>query len=291
MSVGPWVFIDGAFQSHQTARLSPFDRGFLFGHAAYEVIAVYGGQMIDCAAHLMRLERTLESISIPMPAQELEGLFLELMARNQLSEGLIYLQVSGGSYGLRDFAGPDVLTPSLFAYCDRKALITEPARTGAAAITLPDTRWARRDLKTTQLLSQALAYRAAREAGATTALMHEEGLITEAASANAWIVSPDHQLITRNLSHSLLPGITRQSLISLLEEMPLQFEERAFSIEEAKSASEIFTSSSGAMILPIIRLDGKLIANGTPGPVTRAVQKAYYRYIGVDIDAQTAWLS
>lgn len=289
MALGKWVYLDGAFHTAEAARISPFDRGYLFAHAAYEVTAVYNGSLIDFDAHLIRLGHTLEGLDISVPTDDLAGLHKDLLERNSLREGLIYLQVTSGNYGERDFYGPESFLPSLFMFSTEKKLIGPVARDGFTAITLPDTRWKRRDMKTTQLLSQTLAYRTARRAGATTAFMHEDGVVTEAASANAWIVLTDGTLVTRNLSHALLPGITRATLIRLLEAEGLKIEERAFTVEEAKQAAECFTSSTGVVIAPVLKLDDTLIGSGKPGPVTRTVQRTYYSYIGADVASVAPW--
>lgn len=286
--IGKWAVIDGEVLDSSDASISPFDRGFLFGHAAYEVTAVYGGQLIDWPHHAERLERTLAGLEIPVPA-DIEPLHQELIRRNGLKEGLVYLQVTGGAYGFRNFAGPEAFTPGLFMFTSARPLIGEVARDGLTAITLPDERWKRRDWKTTQLLSQAQAYRAARKAGAETAWMHEDGFVTEAASANAWIVTQDGTLVTRALSRALLSGITRQRVIALLKAEGIETEERAFTLEEARNAQEAFTTSTGAVIAPVLRLDGNAIGNGSPGPVTRTIQRLYYTHMGADISAVAPW--
>ena len=287
MGVCTFAYLNDRIIAAEEAQISPFDRGFLFAHAAYEVTAVYGGKLIDADGHIARLERTLAGISIPMAwsGAELIQRHETLLERNQMSEGLVYLQITAGAYGFRDFAGPEALRPNLFMFCDARALISETARDGIEAITLPDTRWSRRDMKTTQLLSQALAYRQAREAGAATAWMVEDGHITEAASANAWIVDASGALITRDLSSAILPGITRSSVMQQIAKAGLMVEERRFTPDEARSAAEAFTTSAGAMIAPIIAIDGHKIGTGTPGPVTRRVQQLYYEALGADISA------
>ena len=291
MGVCKFAYLNDRFITANEAAISPFDRGFLFAHAAYEVTAVYNGKLIDADGHLARLERTLAGIAIPMAwsGEELIRLHEELLVRNHMSEGLVYLQISAGAYGFRDFAGPEEIRPTLFMYTDERELIGELARDGITAITLEDTRWARRDMKTTQLLSQALAYRAAQEAGARTAWMVEDGLVTEAASANAWIVTSDGKLVTRDLTPAILPGITRAAVMKLTEATGLKVEERAFTPNEAKSATEAFTTSSGAIIAPITAIDDVTIGEGRPGPVTRQIQKAYYTAMGADI-AAIDWL-
>lgn len=282
MGVGTTVFLDGEFLSAEEASISPFDRAFLFGHAAYEVTAVYNGKLIDAEGHMRRLADTLAGIELPMPAsaEDLTDLHIELIERNELEEGLIYLQVSAGAYEMRDFAGPDTFTPTVFLFTTKKQLIDTPiALKGARAILIEDTRWKRRDMKTTQLLSQALAYRAAQKAGAFTAWMVEEDEITEAASANAWIVK-DGVAITRPLGSQILPGITRERVVAELARKGIRVEERAFSPQEAQSADEAFTTSAGALILPITHIDNVSVAGGQPGPVTRHVQQLYRAYVG-----------
>lgn len=287
MTICPLVHLNGALLPLAEAHISPLDRGFLFAHAAYEVTAVYDGRFVDLEGHITRLERTLAGISIPNPhsSEGWANLHRELIAHNDLVEGLVYLQVTGGAYDARDFAGPAAFTPTVFAYADIKPLIGAAARDGISAVLLEDSRWKRRDMKTTQLLSQALAYRAAKGQGAETALMVEDGRVTEAASANAWIVTHEGEVITRDLSPSILSGITRAGVFRLRESGALTITERAFTPEEAVNAAEIFTSSAGAMIAPVIMLDGKPVGDGRPGPVTRRIQKLYYEAMGADVAA------
>lgn len=291
MTIGRTVYLNGKFCPVEAATISPFDRGFLFAHAAYEVTSVYDGRFIDLEGHLSRLRRTLEGISIPNPYSDEKWaeIHTELVDKNGMEEGTVYLEVTGGAYGLRDFAGPATFSPTVFLYSDARPLIGDLARDGIKAITLGDTRWKRRDMKTVQLLSQALAYRTAREAGAETAFMVEDGLVTEAASANAWIVDAEGKLITRELSHSILPGITRAGVVSLLKKEGLEIIERAFTPEEAATAREVFTTSSGAIVAPVIAIDGNPVGNGKPGPVTRRVQRLYFEAMGADLAAVAPW--
>jgi D-alanine transaminase len=287
--IGPWVFLNGDFVPAQDARVSVNDRGFLFAHAAYEVTAVFNGKLIDFDHHILRLERTLAGIEISQPALDFAHLHKEMIDRNELREGLVYVQVTAGDPGPRDYYGPEGFEPTVYMFATHKTLISEVAQKGLTAITYEDTRWQRRDLKTTQLLTQTLAYRAARRAGADTAILHEEGIVTEAASANLWIVTADGTLVTRDLSSALLPGITRGRLVDLLGSDGLQVEERAFSLQELGSAVEAFTSSTGVVIAPVLSVDGAPVGSGSPGPVTRKVQAAYYQYIGADL-SRLDWL-
>ncbi len=292
MSLCPTVHLNGALVPLAEARISPLDRGFLFAHAAYEVTAVYAGKFVDLDGHIARLTRTLAGIGIPNPhsAAGWEALHTELIVQNRLTEGLVYLEVTGGAYDSRDFAGPGDLVPTVFAYADAKPLIGAVARDGIRAVFLNDTRWKRRDMKTTQLLSQALAYRAAKEQGAETAFMVEEGFVTEAASANAWIVTASGEIITRDLSPAILPGITRAGIMALRETGAFTITERAFTPEEAAGAAEVFTTSAGAMIAPVTHLDGRPIADGKPGPVTRKIQRLYYEAMGADVSSAAPWV-
>ena len=291
MTICTTAYLNGAFCPAADARISPFDRGFLFAHAAYEVTAVYGGHLVDFAGHLMRLGRTLAGIGItdPLPGNGWGKVHRDLIDYNSLTEGLIYLQVTAGAYGLRDFAGPEEFEPTVFLYADARPLIGATARDGIRAVFMDDTRWKRRDMKTTQLLSQALAYRAARDAGAQTAFLVEDGRVTEAASANAWIVDREGQLVTRDLSPSILAGITRAGVLDLLEGSGIHLVERAFTPGEALGAREAFTTSAGAMIAPVIAIDGQAIGDGRPGPVTRQIQRLYYQAMGADVAAVAPW--
>lgn len=289
MTIATFVYLEDRIVPLGLARIPIFDRGLLFGQAAYEVTAVMGGRLVDGPGHFARLARTLEALEVPQPMdpEALEGLHLALARRNRMQEGLIYLQVTAGDYGERDFAGPEHLRARLFAFCQPRSLIGAAAETGVRAITMEDTRWRRRDLKTTQLVSQALAYRKARAAGAQTAIFHEDGRVTEAASANLWAVSADGVLMTRDLSSAILPGITRQTVLGLVEAAS----ETAIPLAALAGAREVFTTSTGRMILPVVEIDGQPVADGRPGPVTRAVQRAYYRHCGVDVATRAPWLS
>ncbi|MCA8900252.1 MAG: aminotransferase class IV [Hyphomonas sp.] len=291
MAIGQTVFLNGGYRPVAEAAISPFDRGFLFAHAAYEVTAVYGGRFVDLEGHLARLRRTLAGIDIPNPYtdEEWADIHAGLIEHNGMEEGLVYLEVTAGAYGLRDFAGPETFTPTVFFYADSRPLIGEVARDGIRAVFREDSRWKRRDMKTVQLVSQALAYRAAKAEGAETAFMVEDGMVTEAASANAWIVDSAGRLVTRELSSSILPGITRAGVFSLLKGSGIDLVERAFSPDEARAAAEVFTTSAGAMIAPVVALDGQPVGDGTPGRVTRRIQHLYYEALGADVAKVAPW--
>ncbi|MEM5518811.1 aminotransferase class IV [Henriciella sp. AS95] len=292
MGPAKWVYLNGEFCPASEAMVSPFDRGFLFAHAAYEVTAVFNRTLIDFSGHVARLQRTLDGIDVPVAwsAGELEAIHEALIDRNALVEGFVYLHVSAGAYGARDFAGPETLQPSLFLFCEARQLIGEKARDGVKSTLVEDQRWKRRDYKTTQLLSQALAYRQAAKLGRFSAILHEDGFVTEAASANLWVVLPGDRLVTRNLGHQILPGVTRQSVLDKLEAGGLAVEQRAVTVEELSGASEVFTTSATGLVLPIIDIDGTPVGTGRPGPVTRRVQSLYYKAMGADIAARAPWL-
>lgn len=291
MSQSPIVYLNAEYCTLESAKISPLDRGFLFAHAAYEVCAVFRGSLVDFSGHIGRLGRTLGAIDIPNPKtpDEWRAMHEELITRNELDEGMIYLQVTAGAYDARDFAGPEVLEPTVFAFSDARSLIGELARIGYAAALVDDTRWTRRDLKTTQLLSQALGYRTARDRGAFGAVMVEDGLVTETASANAWIVTEDGTLVTRALSSAILAGITRGRVMQLAQDAGLSFEERAFAPNEAFAAKEMFSTSATGLVSPITKLDEQAIGSGEPGPMTRRLQRLYYEAIGADVATRAPW--
>ena len=292
MGPAEWVYLNGTVCRASEAMVSPFDRGFLFAHAAYEVTAVFDGKLIDFSGHVARLQRTLDGIDVPnaWSASELEAIHQALIEKNRLEEGFVYLQVTAGDYGSRDFAGPDMLQPSLLLFCEHRQLIGEKARDGVRSTLVEDQRWKRRDYKTTQLLSQALAYRQAARLDRFSAILHEDGHVTEAASANLWVVLPGERLVTRNLGHQILPGITRQAVLDQLRVDGLSVEQRAVTVAELSSAAEIFTTSATGLVLPIIDIDGSPVGSGRPGPVTRRVQSLYYKAIGADLAARAPWL-
>ncbi len=291
MSQNSIVYLNGEYCTLESAKISPLDRGFLFAHAAYEVCAVFRGNLVDFEGHIGRLGRTLAAIDIPNPKTlgEWRTLHEALVTQNNLDEGMVYLQVTAGAYDARDFAGPEVLEPTVFAFSAARSLIGDMAQHGYAAVLVDDTRWARRDLKTTQLLSQALGYRTARDRGAFGAVMVEDGFVTETASANAWIVTEGGALVTRALSSAILAGITRERVVHLAQDAGLHFEERSFTPAEAIAAKEMFSTSATGLVAPIIRLDDRLIGEGTPGQMTRQLQRLYYENMGADIAVVAPW--
>ena len=237
-----WVFLNSEFVPADEAKISIFDRGFLFADAVYEVSTVLDGGLVDNQAHLARLQRSLDGLSIPLPisAEQIVQHQFELIKRNELTEGIIYLQISRGP-APRDFNYPAEPAPTIVMFSQEKNVCANPkAKTGLSVITIPDLRWKRRDLKTVGLLAQSMAKQAAFEQGVDDAWMVEEGFVTEGSSNNAFIVTADNEIITRQLGNEILHGITRKSVLALVEQKDLTLIERAFTVEEAYRAQEAF---------------------------------------------------
>jgi D-alanine transaminase len=272
------VYLNGSFVPFEEARIPIMDRGFLFADGIYEVSAVLDGRLVDNAAHLARLDRSLGEIGIrnPYPTQEWIRLETELVARNDLQEGLVYMQVTRG-VAERDFAFPPADTPpSVVMFTQKKPISGNPlAETGAKVVTVEDLRWKRRDIKSVALLAQVLAKQAAAQAGVAEAWMVEDGSVTEGSSSTAFIVTTDRRIVTRPLSTALLPGITRAAVLHLAAEADLTVEERLFSVEEAYAAAEAFYTSASAFVMPVIALDDRTIGTGQPGPLTRRLRELY----------------
>ncbi|MBS3650592.1 D-amino-acid transaminase [Pseudaminobacter sp. 19-2017] len=275
--MGRIVYCNGVFTPEEDARISIFDRGFLFGDAIYEVTAVLAGRLIDNDLHLDRLERSLAALSIPMPVSraELEQIQAELMARNELAEGIIYLQVSRGEAD-RDFLYPEGLKPNFVAFTQAKKLADTPAQRNGISVDLTeDLRWARRDIKTAMLLGQVLAKRQARTDGYDDVWMVQDGLVTEGSSSTAFIITADNRVVTRPNSRSTLPGCTRHAVLRLCQTHGLRLDERAFSPAEAQAAVEAFVTSASSFVTPVVRIGDVAIGDGRPGPLTRRLQSYY----------------
>ena len=270
------AFVNGSFVSEAEATVSIFDRGFLFADGVYEVIAVVDGRFVDDGPHLDRLDRSLHEIQLqsPMPRAGLHDMLLELATRNAIHEGLVYMQVTRGA-AERDFAFPAVTTPSIVAWARPLALVEHPrAVTGAAAITVPDQRWARRDIKSIALLPQVLAKQAARAADAFEALMVEDGHLSEGGSSTLFMVK-DGVLVTHALDTAVLPGITRERTIALAAAHGITLHERSIATDELLTADELFITAATAFLMPIVRVNGTPIGDGAPGRVTMQLRADY----------------
>jgi D-alanine transaminase len=271
------VYVNGEFVARGAARVSVFDRGFLFADGIYEVCAVLDGKLVDNGPHLQRLERSVAAIELPLPLsrEEIVHVQKELVRRNGVTEGLVYMQVTRGAAD-RDFAFPAGAAPTFVAFTQKKEIIAAPAaKTGVAVVSTPDIRWARRDIKSVALLAQVLAKQEARRKGCAEAFMVEDGYVTEGASSTAFIVTQAGEIVTRPLSNALLPGCTRRAVLELARERRMPIVERAFTIDEAAGAAECFFTSATAFVMPVVSLDGRTIADGKPGPATLRLREIY----------------
>ena len=271
------VYINGEYVPENEAKVSIMDRGYLFADGVYEVSAVINGKMVDNDRHLLRLERSLGELDMksPLPVDEIEKIQIELIERNGLQEGIIYLQITRG-VAERDFLWPEDISPILTMFTQEKKLLQPPlAGKGASIITVPDIRWQRRDIKSVALLAQAMAKHAARKAGADDAWMVDNGYVTEGTSTNAFIVKMDGTLVTRDLTNKILHGVTRRAVLRLAEEAQLPIEERPFKPEEAYDAVEAFATGSSFFVLPVVEIDGHVLSNRVPGPLTNRLRELY----------------
>jgi len=274
------VYVNGEYLPETKATVSIFDRGFLMADGVYEVTSVLGGKLIDFDGHLARLERSLSELDMRKPAafDDLLDIHRELVRVNGIGDGLVYLQVTRGSDGDRDFAFPDAETtaPTLVLFTQSKpGLADNPAaRAGIKVIGIDDLRWGRRDIKTVQLLYPSMGKMMARAAGADDAWMVEDGHVTEGTSNNAYIVKGG-RIITRHLSNEILHGITRAAVLRFAREAQMQVEERAFTMDEARAADEAFVTSASAFVLPVVEIDGAVVGGGTPGPVATRLREIY----------------
>ena len=274
------AYVNGDFVPLERATVSVLDRGFLFADGIYEVSAVIDGRLVDNDAHLARLERSLREIdlALPMSLDELTRLEEELVRRNGLQEGVVYIEVTRGAAD-RDFAFPKGVGPTVVMFTQAKNIIGAPqAETGIRVVSAPDIRWRRRDIKSVGLLPQVLAKQQAAAAGAQEAWMVEDGFVTEGGSSSAFIITAAGALVTRPLSHDILPGITRKAVMRLAAEQTLEVEERRFTLPEAYSAAEAFITSASSFVMPVVEIDGKRIGSGAPGPYTRRLREIYIAF-------------
>ena len=276
------AYVNGRYQPHIRASVHIEDRGFQFADGVYEVIAVSKGQLVDIEPHLDRLDRSLGELDIKWPVHRraFRIILAEVIRRNRVVNGSVYLQVTRG-VAPRDFAYSDDLKPSLIVYARRAPKDTiERASKGHKVVSKPDIRWKRCDIKTVSLLPAVMAKQAAVGEGAIEAwLVNEEGIVTEGTSSNAWIVTPEKELVTRQTDNLILSGITRQTVATLAASAGLTFVERPFSLEDAKKAQEAFCTSSTALVKPIVEIDGTQIGNGEVGPITRQLIEHYLSYM------------
>lgn len=272
------VYVNGDYLPEQDAKVSIFDRGFLFADAVYEVTSVLNGKLIAFDGHAERLQRSCRELEMrcPVSMEELLEIHKQLVAKNDLTEGMIYLQLTRGNPGDRDFAYPPEDTePTLVLFTQTANLLNNPKiAKGMRVISIEDQRWGRRDIKTVQLLYPSMGKMMAKAEGCDDAWMFEDGAITEGTSNNAYIVK-DNTIITRHLGNEILHGITRAAVLKYAAGAQMKVEERAFTLEEAKDADEAFITSASTFVMPVVEIDGQSLGNGTPGPVAGRLREIY----------------
>lgn len=274
------AYVNGDFVPLAEARISPLDRGFLFADGIYEVSAVLDGKLVDNDSHLARLKRSVGEIALDLPVtlEELVELERELVRRNRLTEGVVYMQVTRGVAD-RDFTFPKDAKPTLFMFTQEKNILaSKAAETGIRVKSVPDLRWARRDIKSVALLAQVLAKQAAAEAGCQEAWMVQDGFITEGGSSSAFIITANDVVVTRPNSTAVLPGCTRRALLALAAEGTITVEERLFTLDEALAAKEAFIASASSFVQAVVAIDDKPIGTGTPGPLTKRLRELYIAF-------------
>jgi len=269
--------VNGTFLAEDKASISIFDRGFLFGDGIYEAVSVLDGKLIDVEPHLARMDRSLEAVAMraPYSHDKIISLLRELVTQNAFTEGLLYFQITRGVAPRAFHFPPESVDSSFVAFTLPMALIDrEEVRQGIKLISIEEQRWKRRDIKSIGLLPQCLGKQAAVEQGCYEALMVENGEVTEGTSSSAYIIK-DNTLITRPLSHSILPGVTRRAIMALAERDQIKIDERTFSLEEAYGADEACITAASTFIMPVVGIDGHQIGNGKPGPVVKRLRELY----------------
>jgi D-alanine transaminase len=277
------AYVNGRYVPHRAAQVHVEDRGYQFADGVYEVVLIHRGHMVDEGPHLDRLDRSLKELRIaaPMARRPLRAAMRELIRRNRVRDGMIYLQVTRG-VARRDHAFPKNGVPSALVMTAKhmKPFDLEAAQAGVEVIAIPDIRWKRCDIKSVSLLPNVLGKQQAREAGAYEAWMIDaEGRVTEGTSSNAWIVTRDGQLVTRDLSQAILSGITRQAILKGARESGVAFVERPFTLDEAKRAREAFVTSATSYVKPVVRIDGRSVGNGHIGELTEKLLEDYARHM------------
>lgn len=274
------VYVNGEYLPEDEAKISIFDRAFLMADGVYEVTSVLGGKLIDFDGHAKRLERSLNELDMRKPPEfdDLLEIHRKLVAENGVEEGMVYLQVTRGSAGDRDFVFPDPETtrPGVVLFTQNKpGLADNPvAKVGLKVISVEDIRWGRRDIKTVQLLYPSMGKMMAKKAGCDDAWLVEDGFVTEGTSNNTYIVKGG-KIITRNLSTDILHGITRAAVLKFAREAQMEIEERPFTIEEAQNADEAFITSASAFVMPVVEIDGVAIGDGKVGKVAPRLREIY----------------
>lgn len=277
------VYVNGRYRPYRDALVHVEDRGYQFGDGVYEVCEVYSGRLVDERRHMLRLQRSLSELRIPlpMPLSALSAVLHEVVRRNKVADGIVYLQITRG-VARREHAFPPAGTrPSIVVSARRldRGQGERLAQSGISVITLPETRWARVDIKSIVLLPNVLARQAAREQGAREAwFVDRDGYVTEGAASNAWIVTREDTAVTRPAGHDILRGISREVAQAALAAAHVPFEERPFRVEEAYAAREAFITAASLLVMPVVRIDGSIIGDGRPGPISVAMRRAFHRH-------------
>ncbi|MGR3542417.1 MAG: D-amino-acid transaminase [Hasllibacter sp.] len=271
------VYVNGEYLPEEEAKVSVFDRGFLFADGVYEVTSVLGGRLIDFPGHAERLSRSLRELEMasPMTDEELLEVHRELVRLNGIDDGMVYLQVTRGAAD-RDFAWGAEGAPTVVMFTQSKPGLADSskAREGMKVISIPDRRWGRRDIKTVQLLYPSMGKMAAKKAGADDAWMVEDGHVTEGTSNNAYIVKGG-RIVTRQLGEEILHGITRAAVLRVARDLQMEVEERPFTLDEARQADEAFVTSASTFVMPVTHIDGAPIGGGRPGRVAARLREVY----------------
>ena len=277
-----WAYVNGRYVPHREASVHVEDRGYQFADGVYEVVLVHAGAMIDEIPHLDRLDRSLDELRIdpPMGRMALRAVLREVVRRNRIRTGVVYLQITRG-VARRDHAFPTGVKPALVVTAKRLTLPREETlESGVRVVTIEDIRWQRCDIKSVSLLPNVLGKQHARENGAYEAWqVDQDGNVTEGTSSNSWIVTHDDRLLTRPATHEILNGITRQTILKLAAARGLTFEERAFSLDEALAAREAFISSATSFVTPVTQIDDTTLGNGRAGSFTMDLRSAYFDYM------------
>lgn len=268
------VYVNGKFVSEEEATVSIFDRGFLFADAVYEVTCILDKKLLDFDGHISRLERSLGEVGMGMPMDRdaLLDVHRQLVEKNDVQQGGVYIQITRGAAD-RDFLFPEGAAQTVVLFTQAKDLLAE--KKGLRIISTPDIRWARRDIKTVQLLAASLCKEAAHAQGKDDAWLVKDGYVTEGSSNNTYIVTKEGKIVTRQLSSDILPGITRAAVLKLAAEKGLEIEERPFTIAEAQEASEAFMTAATSFVTPVIEIDGVELNGGKPGPVSVRLNEIY----------------
>lgn len=275
------AYVNGQYTPHQDAAVHIEDRGYQFADGVYEVCEIWQNKIVDMARHMDRLDRSLRELRIgwPIARAALEFVIGEVVRRNKVSNGIVYVQVTRGVSRRDHFFPPDDVAPSVVvtARSSSAAAAEKAAETGINIVTYPENRWPRVDIKTVALLPNVLAKQYAKENGGKEAwYIDDDGNVTEGGSTNAWIVSKEGVLITRPAENGILRGITRAVVLDLVAREGISFEERAFSLEEARVAREAFVTAASTLVMPVVKIDDTIVGNGHPGLVATRLRQLFH---------------